>query len=470
MRLRISGIVWLLALFLPFEVIAFKYLPVSDTVYSYLRFVIELAIYLIAGFVFARYLYKKKMPHGTPVDKPLLIFIAYAIGITIINNAPALQSFVGLRSLLRYVPLFYVIAFVNFDRKQSKSIVYGLLAVTAIQCGIAIYQHYMGISSFWYPRAGDLEIGGKQLGYKLLNTGFGGGREMGAGIGTFGDSVLLAIFLVILFIITLSALHQRELVEGKKRIYWISLMVLIVVALFFTYSRGSVLIAMTSIPVVIFLSGGKKKLVIYLTAAILLIAPMVLFGVFDTPASSTAYVNPKVRYTDPLANFTSIFTSSYINTTLEVSRGAVLTEVGGELIRSFTLLGYSPAQDFALEKAATRLFGSNMPVNNLPVINDVYWVAFIIYYGLMGLSIYFFILYKIFTVSRSVVKNTPDPLFRGLAVAMAALVIISIPYSLIVRTFVFRSFGLYFWLLAGLVFAEWQRLRNDKGEREFIHQ
>lgn len=96
---------------------------------------------------------------------------------------------------------------------------------------------------------------------------------------------------------------------------------------------------------------------------------------------------------------------------IQFSRGAVLTEIGGNLISSFKLIGYSPAQEFALNKAATKLFGSNMPVNNLPIINDVYWVAFIIYYGLIGLAIYFFILYRIFKASVFVFRNSTDPYF-----------------------------------------------------------
>ena len=42
---------------------------------------------------------------------------------------------------------------------------------------------------------------------------------------------------------------------------------------------------------------------------------------------------------------------------MQFSRGAVLTEIGGNLISSFKLLGYSPAQEFALEKASAKLFG-----------------------------------------------------------------------------------------------------------------
>jgi hypothetical protein len=146
-------------------------------------------------------------------------------------------------------------------------------------------------------------------------------------------------------------------------------------------------------------------------AGVLLLIPVILFGVLDSSPSTSSYINPKIKYTDPIANITTIFSSSYVDNTLQFSRGAVLTEIGGELIGSMKLLGYSPAQDFALEKAATKLFGSNMPINNLPIINDVYWVAFIIYYGLIGLAIYFFILYRIFTTSRYVLMHTPIHIF-----------------------------------------------------------
>ena len=465
MKFRFTWIIWLLAIFVPFEVMFLKFLPVSDTIYSYLRFTVEIIIYLLAGVVFARYLIQKRIPSGTTIDRPLLIFIIYAIVITIINNAPMFQAFMGMRVLLRYVPLFYVIAFISIDHKAAAKIFNSLILIAGIQCIIAIYHHYNGISTFWYPRASDLEIGGKQVGYRLLATGFASGRELGAGIGTFGDSVLLALYLVICFIITFTAIQNANFLDKQKKMYFSIIITLITFALFFTYSRGSVMMAIISIPIIIYLSGGRKKLVLYMAAGIILLAPVILYGVMDNSSNSASYVNPKFQYTNPLANITSIFTSSYVDNTLQFSRGAVLIDVGGHLVGSFKLLGYSPAQEFALEKAATKVFGSNMPVNNLPIINDVYWVAFIIYYGMLGLGIYFYILYRIFIAARYVIKHTPDPYFRIFAISTAALVLIAIPYSLILRTFVFRSFGFYFWLLAGLVFTEWRRLKKLEKER-----
>lgn len=462
MNLKFTWFILLLTIFVPFEVIILKYLPVSDLVYSYLRFAVEIFIYLLGGLLLLRLLYLKKIPKGTSIDKPLFIFIGYAFLITVINQAPFFQAFMGLRVLLRYVPLFYVVAFINVDTATARRILQAIIGIAAIQCCIAIYQHYFGISSFWYPRASDLEIGGKQVSFRMLSSGFSGGREMGAGIGTFGDSVFLALFLVIVFIVSVATL-QKTIHIPRTHKWMISVtLVLITLALFFTYSRGSVLLAFAAIPIILLLAGGRKKMIVYLSIGLLLVSPIILLGVFDNTPSSEPYVNPKIKYTDPLSNITTVFSSSYMDNTMQYSRGAVLFEIGGQLLSSFKLLGYSPAQDFALEKAATNLFGSNMPINNLPIINDVYWVAFIVYYGIIGLIIYFFILFKIFQASVFVSRYSTDPYFRIFAIAMAALVIIAIPYSLILRTFVFRAFGFYFWLLAGLVFSEWRRLRKEQ--------
>lgn len=464
MKFRFSWIILFLLVFVPFEVLVLKYLPVSDTIYGYLRFAVEIIIYLMASLLVVRFIQLKKLPAGTSIDKLLIFFIFYAVVITVVNNAPFFQSFMGLRALLRYLPMFYVLAFIRIEPATVKRIFHTLIAISFVQCLVTFYQHFYGISQFWYPRASDLEIGGKQTNFRVLATGFGSGREMGAGIGTFGDSVFLALFLVIIFTLLAASVQKKVGVPPKLRSLYLLLLLLVLITISFTYSRGSVFVSLAAIPIVLFVAGGGKKLAIYSIIGLFLLSPVIFLGIMDKPPSGVAYVNPKLKYTDPLSNITTVFSSSYVDNTMQFSRGLVLTEIGGTLIGSFKILGYSPAQEFALEKAATKLFGSNTPINNLPIINDVYWVAFIIYYGLAGLVIFYLILYRIFRAAVFVYRNSPDPYFRIVAVAMAALVIIVIPYSLILRTFVFRSFSFYFWLLAGLVYSEWRRLRLEAKE------
>ncbi len=459
MKIKFSWLIYFLVVFVPFEILLLKFLPVSDVVYGYLRFLAEVLIYSLAGILLIRVLESGKLPKGTSIDKPLLIFIGYALLITLINKAPVLEAFVGLRSLLRYLPLFYVMAFVSIEHGMVKKYFNLLLVIAAFQGLVTFYQHYVGISDFWYPRASDLEIGGKQVSFRLLSTGFGGGREQGAGIGTFGDSVPLALFMVIAFVMLFSALQSEMRFGRNKKLLLNVLAVIILLTIFFTYSRGSVLIAILTMPLLMFLAGKRKKMAILFVVSAIALSPF-LINMIVLSQGQDPYINPKLKYTDPLTNVLAIFNDDYVDNTLQFSRGLVLTQIGGQLLETNNIIGYSPAQDFALEKAASKMFGSNTPINNLPVINDVYWVAFVIYYGFLGLAIFLYILYLIFKASMLVYKKSPDPYFKIIALAMAVLVVISIPYSMILRTFLFRSYGFYFWMMAGLVFAEWKRIRS----------
>jgi len=461
MKLKITRTLFILVLFVPFEVLILKYLPVSDTIYGYLRFAVEVIIYLLAGLLLVRYAGQKKLPEGTPIDKPLEIFIGYALLITAMNQAPLIQSFLGLRVLLRYVPLFYIMALIQLDRKFVKATFYSLMFTGVIQGCITAYQHYFGIAGFWYPRASDLEIAGKQVTYKLIATGFGSGREMGAGIGTFGDSVPLALFMVIVFVVAMAAVQKRSGLKKRIRMNLFIVLGLMLLTIFYTYSRGSVLLAIASLPIIFYFTGGRKIVIAGSMVALLLISPVILTGFLGNGQGDGSYINPKQQYTDPISNITSVFTTGYLENTLQYSRGMVLTEIGGQLLMSVKLFGYGPAQDYALEKAAQEIFGSNIPINNLPIINDVYWVAFLVYYGIIGLIIYLFILYKIMRASVLVYKYTPDEYMKIFGLAMAAIVLISIPYSFILRTFLFRSFGFYFWLLGGIVVSEYRRLKIE---------
>ncbi|MFZ9942624.1 MAG: hypothetical protein ACO3O0_03350, partial [Bacteroidia bacterium] len=66
MKFRLSWAIYFLFLFVPFEVMILKYLPVNDRVYGMLLFGVEVFIYLIASIVLVRFLLSKKMPKGTP--------------------------------------------------------------------------------------------------------------------------------------------------------------------------------------------------------------------------------------------------------------------------------------------------------------------------------------------------------------------------------------------------------------------
>lgn len=462
-KFSFSRLIFLLVLFIPFEVMLLKYLPVSENTYVLLRYAFEFFIYaLFALMVFNKFSHRKKVS-GSPIDTPVIIFIFLTIITIIVNHAPFFEAFVGFKSAFRFLLLFYVLINFEFNPKVLRVMLSALIAVAVLQSLLSFQQHFMGIAQFWYPRALNLTFGTKDLNFKILKGGYHGGIEQGAVIGTFGDSIALATFLVIiLFIILAFLLGNYPLGKYRRLIMWCSV-VIIIVALFFTYSRGSAIIGILAIPVMMLLAGRTKLLSRFALFGILLFA-FTLIKPALSGREGVQFVNPKFKYVDPVSNITVLMSESYADNTFKHARGWILENVGGSLLRSVTLIGNSPANEFALQKLLKKEMNVLTPFENFLIINDVFWVAFIAYYGLIGMAIFMYVLFILYKTSKYVWLNTEHPIYKVVALATLTLVLASIPYSFIVATFTFRSFGIYFWLLAGLTASEYLRIRKLKNE------
>lgn len=453
-KIKYSVIIALLAIYLPFEVLLLKYLPVSDQAYSLMRFIPEVVIYLLLGTKVLQNIYNRKWIPKTPIDRVLLLFLISAIISIAANAAPLLHSLVGMRPLLRYVALFYLVASIDIPAAKVKTLVFTLIGIGALQCVIAGFQHFTGISQFFYPRPTDLEVAGVQAQYKMLETGFHSGREQGVGIGTFGDSVLLALFLVFITVISYCVILKMKMKTIFYRFLITCIFLVSLVGLFFTYSRVSVMIAVMAIPIILFIERRIKKLFF-----MGLVFSILLINIFLSVPGQSGYYNPKSRYTNPIANITSIFSESYIENNMKHSRGWILSDVGGSLIQTLNLFGYGPPGDETLDRMIKEDVISPLPFKNVSVINDVYWVALLGYFGFIGVALYLFILWKLYKSSLFVYRNSSQQIYIVLGLSLAVITILSIPYTFVIRTWVFRPFGFYFWLLAGLIVAEYRRIK-----------
>ena len=460
LKFKYSNLIIFLALYVPFEVIILKYLPVSDRVYSLLRFLPEVMIYLLLIVNIIHSIYHRQWISRTPIDIPLLIFVLGAIISIVINAAPLSLSLIGMRPLLRYIALFYLVSNINIPQSKIKFLIIGLILVGGVQSVLTSYQHFAGIGKVFMPRATDLEVEGVQSQFKLVQTGWGSGREQGAGIGTFGDSVLVALFLVFVAVISLSFLLRMEIKVYLKRMILFGIFLISFVALFYTYSRASVLIGVIAVPIILFLEKRIKKLFFIGIMSLSLLAG-ILFLSSNQSSSSDTYYNPKKKYTNPLDNITSIFSHKYVQNNMQHSRGWVMVEVGGQLIKSVNFFGYGPSGDESLGRMVKEDVTSNIPFQNLGIINDVYWVAMLSYYGFVGLIFFLFILWNIFKAARQVHKNSSIPVYTMIGLSMMVIIILALPYTFIIRTFAFRPFAFYFWLFAGLVAAEYRRIKSS---------
>ncbi len=454
MKINPYILIIIIIIFLPSEDFILKWLPVSDKIYSISRFFSELFIYSLFLLIILHNLKKSFLIKKTPIDVPLILFILVGIVSIILNHAPLLGGLIGIRTLLRYVIVFYILTNIKINNTLLNKTIYIILIMGAIQSIIGIFQHFNGISNFWIPRETNLEIAGYKKEFTVLTSGI----EQGAIIGTLGHSVNLALFLLIQFILSFTLIINKFF-KGFYRFILYIFTCLTFIAILFTYSRGVIISSLIAIIIILYLN--KKKLALLTISSIisLIFILMILINI----NTGVEYKHVKKEYVNPIENIRMIFSNEYLEAT-EGSRQWILQEIGGFLLKNIVLIGFSPDEFTTREKIANTSKGNLERILYYKAFEDVYWIAILAYFGIIGLSLFLYILYKLFKTSIYVMYKTNNYIYYIISQSLITLLIIIIPLTFIVRTFEFRAFGFYFWFLAGLVTNEYLRIKRAKNE------
>lgn len=450
-------LVTVLILTMTFEDFILKWLPVSDTVYSYSRFLSEFSIYALFLYFVVFRLARTGVWRKTKVDLPLLGFVIIALASIVINDAPILGSLVNFRVLIRYALLFYVILNLDLEPEDVRLMFISIMVIAVIQSLIGILQTLQGgATDFWLPRPTTLEVAG----YSKEFTALTGGTERGSVIGAFGYPVSMALFLMIAIICVQSLLITVLRPFTLRWFLGLLALTLMIIALLLTYSRAAVVAVCLATPILLWL-GGKSRLlfkcILALGAAAFFIGT--LFAL-SGPPNQVGFVKVREHYVSPMGNLSILLSPEYWERT-QASRQWVIREVGGTLIRQGSFVGFSPDEQTAKAEIAQRAGGTLSQLISYRAFEDVYWVAVLAYYGFAGLGLYLLVLWLLFRIAASVAKSTTS-IARPVGIAFGTLLIVTIPLTLIVQTFEFRVFGFYFWLLAALTYTEYRRTRQNR--------
>ncbi|TLD42418.1 MAG: hypothetical protein JETT_1253 [Candidatus Jettenia ecosi] len=454
MKFHPYWIIVALIIFLPSEDFILKWLPVSDKVYSYSRILSELSVYSLLILVLLNRIFQGLPLRRTPIDIPLLLFIFLGIVSIVVNKAPLFGGLLGIRTLLRYIAVYYLIVNSNLSPNHIRRLILLVIVIAIGESLLACIQHFYGISNFWLPRTTDLEIAG----YSKVFTVLSGALEKGASIGTFCHSVNMALYLLIAIISLLSYMYNsHELSKIKKTFQYIGLCI-IFIGILFTYSRGIFLATLFMVPIILILLQKKRTLLKFTIISFILISFIINIFLFTNQGIGTKYKRLNKEYTNPLDNLRLMLSSEYVEKT-KGSRQWILKEVGSTIIGSLTLIGFSPDELTAREKILKASGGTLRKIITSKAFEDVYWIALLAYFGIIGETLFIWILYKLYTCSNFVLRRAQNYIFTSIAVSFSTLIILTIPLTFLVRTFEFRPFCFLFWLMAGLVMNEYLRLR-----------
>ena len=444
-------IIYFLTGFVAFEEFVLKFLPVSDVLYSYFRFLGEILIYVAFGKLVIHKLYRGIPFVKTPIDLPIIGFYIVVFLSMVVNRSPLMGSLYNVRPVARYIILFYLVVNSSLSEKRIATLLRIILGIGIAQVLVGIVQWFgdATLYDFFLPRESKLSVAGFTKEFRLLEVG----REIGSIYGTLGDTVIYGVFMILVLIVYLSRIRRLE---------YLSLLGACVLFFFIarSYSRAATFSALLAGGAWFYFHYGWKK------TLRLAIATALVFGLLLAVVNpfNLEYVNPRKARVGLVGNVTGVFSGSYVRVAQKQRLGALIGNVPTVLLNK-PILGYGADQNTAIERLNMSQRSFLLKVLSKEGFKDVYWVAILCFYGVLGLGFFALIFYKLFRYALSLYKRAASTTFildRGAAVsnltrrvAIIVLCLVAVTAFLLFfnRTLEFRGYGFYFWLCAALMFA-----------------
>ena len=443
--------IYFLTGYVAFEEFILKFLPVSDTLYSYLRFLGEILIYIAFGKLVIHKLHRGIPFVKTPIDVPVIGFYSVVLLSILVNGSPLMGSLYNVRPLARYIVLFYLVVNSTLSDRRITTLLRIILGVGIFQVALGVIQWLGGPSAFdfFLPREATLTIGGFTKKYRLLELG----REIGSVYGTLGDTVIYGVFMILVLIVYLSRVRRLE---------YLNLLGAAVLFFFIarSYSRAATFSALLAGGAWYYFHFGWKRTL--QLSGVTLLAFSLLLAVVNP--FNLEYINPRKARVGLVGNVTGVFSGSYVRIAQKQRLGALIGNVPTVLLNK-PILGYGADQNTTIERLNMSKRSFLLKVLSKEGFKDVYWVAILCFYGVLGLGFFALIFYCLFRAALKLYKrsiSTSALVERGasaahltqqVAIIVLCLVAVTVFLLFFNRTLEFRGYGFYFWLCAGLMFA-----------------
>ena len=480
---RISyRLILFLVIFIPFEDFLLKFLPVSDRLYLYARFLSEAFIYILFAIVIAQRLIKRISFVKTPLDFPIFAFLGIVLMSAILNKAGIFASVTSIRPIIRYIVLFYLIVNINITLTRANTIIRYCIYVGTAQLifGITQFISRGAINNFLRPRASETDIGGVTKNFVVLS-----GREIGSIYGAAGDTVLFATFMTLFLILILSKMYiaNHQIIKydksylvkssSKKKNVLLSILILsTIIAIALSYVRVCLFAALIILIAYLLLEfyKRKRKQIGILLILLSLLIPIISINIsFLNDLNGPEYVGNARRTEQTVVdNMTGIFTERYLKIARRQRLGALI-DIPLTVIYNKPFLGYGPDQLLTIENL------NNSPTSFLTKewtkegFKDVYWVALLAFYGIAGLSTTIWIFYRLHRWARIIYNRTQKKVIKEISLSVMVIILITAFLLFFNRTIEFRIYSIYFWLLPGLMFNLYREEKLTLSKKSYIN-
>ncbi|PIR47688.1 hypothetical protein COV06_02275 [Candidatus Uhrbacteria bacterium CG10_big_fil_rev_8_21_14_0_10_50_16] len=117
---------------------------IGDDIYVFARYASEIMIYVLAGVVVLSVLIGRYHKRVTPADIPFALFVLMLVVSIILNTLPVGQALLGLRQIVRFMLLFWVIVYRYPRRYWMRWMVMIIVGMMALQAVLGLTQALVG--------------------------------------------------------------------------------------------------------------------------------------------------------------------------------------------------------------------------------------------------------------------------------------------------------------------------------------
>lgn len=433
-----------LAFYLPIEEFVLKWIPVSEQVYLILRQIPDFLIFGL-GFVLValQKIKRKKLPSSDRwADLFFIVFFVWAILTIFFNESDVFRAFANIKAFVRYVFLIYIILMIAPTQRQMETTIRWIGYSILLQVIFGVFQYIGGIP------ARDL-LSARQISESIggFTTGFTGTRfEEGNNLmGTLGSTINYATFLII-------GLGMWGISAGLSlKKYWLGVFC-IVILIFLSGSRSAVVAAMLLVLMQHFYAFGKISVLRWLG----LMAPFFILILL-------ILIVPYVLTLDDEDSLLYIFNEGYLEHAYNQRLGIVTILLPELAVTVNTLFGFSSDIDVLVNFVSVNIPAVHKTLLiELPnLLEDVYWVAILAYYGLIGLLLWCSFMFRLVVKISYCRRYSIRPFTKHLCTIALLFLFISIPLNFLNQAFEVRQFSFYLWLFCGLALASYRNERRD---------
>jgi len=409
----ISKIIFFLILYIPLEELFLKWLPVPDSIFESLHVISDFFIAVII-FLFL-YLSSSRSRFRLTITKlTLTVFLLVAFFSFLMSFASFAGYFSKIWVLLRYIFIYFILLNIKLNKEELNRfyLILGVSFCIQIFIGLLLLLDISYINLFFEAREGVLKIIVPEDTIK----------------GTFKFGVFYGFFVMVSFVI-LYPYTKSSFVK----------VVLVTTSIIFTYYSGSRVAFLGVIGYILYRHFRENKVLIF---------TMVCgFIVFIFASGIAAEV-------DNIGSLLGLFSADFWLASLSSGRLGIFNIVPMFFDASIKEILFGFSYDVTGITSFLYQDYDNLSAilkNNAIVgIEDVYWIAFLYYYGIFGILLFaMFYANFIFKVNRLFLMSH-DSEHRMLIQSIKYLVAFAVIVGFVNQVFHIKTFAFYFWVFAAV--------------------